>query len=333
MAEKNEMTDRKKNYKKANNDKPIDKNKRSVNWCLTIYNFEDVENAIKSVGDDNKLRYFIYGNELCPTTGRLHFQSFLQCHEAQRFSFIKKILPTAWLRQSNGSAEQGRDYCTKDKNYKEFGHFIPTKGTRTDLIGVIDKLKEGKNLKEIIGDDNKMAMNISTLQKLQLLYAFDDQPRNHKMKIIVYWGVAGCGKTTEATKYSKNYYMLTPPTSSGKLWWDGYNNIIHDTVIIDEMDGSFMPLHDFKRLCDDHEYMVDCKGYRQQFKAKTIIFTSNNHPYKWYNFKSKNDEEAFKRRIDLIEYFEKKYDKLKPNIDNTPQHILDELFNDKKLFI
>jgi predicted Ser/Thr protein kinase len=170
------------------------------------------------------------------------------------------------------------------------------------------------------------------IEKLHKIYNNSDQPRNHKMKILVYCGQAGCGKSYKAKQYSDNYFMLSPP-SGGNLWWDGYNNIKHDTIIIDEMCGAFMPLYDFKRLCDDNELMVNCKGYRLQFRAKTIIFTSNYHPLEWYTFKHDNDEFAFKRRIDDIQYFDQRYEILKQNTDNTPQHILDKILNKKSKFI
>lgn len=54
------------------------------------------------------------GRETCPTIGKLHFQGALRCHQQQRFSTIKKWLPTANLSAAR-SKEALQKYVMKSE--------------------------------------------------------------------------------------------------------------------------------------------------------------------------------------------------------------------------
>jgi len=112
------------------------------------------------------------------------------------------------------------------------------------------------------------------------------------------------------------------------LWWDGYDPANHDTIIFDEFTG-WIPFNIFKILCDNSPYEVQFKGGFKHFRPKKIIFTSNKHPYTWYKSLTEIDKVAFKRRIDEIKYFDQVYNECdKEPIDNTPQHILNQIKED-----
>ena len=69
---------------------------RSTNWCVTGFNddillLEDVKSYPSFVKKVTGQR------EICPDTGKLHFQGHIQLHTQQRMSAIKKWLPTAHL--------------------------------------------------------------------------------------------------------------------------------------------------------------------------------------------------------------------------------------------
>lgn len=69
---------------------------KSTNWAVTAYNAEIalLENA-KSY--PSYVKKVFGGREICPTSGKEHFQGHIQLHTQQRLSCIKKWLPTAHL--------------------------------------------------------------------------------------------------------------------------------------------------------------------------------------------------------------------------------------------
>lgn len=69
---------------------------KATNWVVTAYN-ED----ILLLEDVSNIPHFVHkvygGREICPTTGREHFQGHIQCKSQQRFSAIKRWLRTAHI--------------------------------------------------------------------------------------------------------------------------------------------------------------------------------------------------------------------------------------------
>lgn len=65
-------------------------------WSITAFNDE------MELCEDNKhwphfVKHIHGGREECPTTGTIHFQGAIECKSQQRFSAIKKFLPTAHI--------------------------------------------------------------------------------------------------------------------------------------------------------------------------------------------------------------------------------------------
>jgi hypothetical protein len=94
--------------------------------------------------------YCIAGKEICPNTGAFHLQCYIQFKNQVRLSKIKKIDNQSHWETARGSFEENFKYCSKDKNYIEWG--TPKKneqGKRNDLINLCDDIKKGKKKKEI----------------------------------------------------------------------------------------------------------------------------------------------------------------------------------------
>lgn len=54
------------------------------------------------------------GRETCPTTGKIHFQGAIQCHQQQRFSAIKNWLPKSHIENAK-NADAVKQYCMKNE--------------------------------------------------------------------------------------------------------------------------------------------------------------------------------------------------------------------------
>ena len=81
-------------------------------YSLTVYNDE-----IAKMKDEKHYPEWVKkvfgGVEECPTSGKLHFQGALQCHQQVRFSKIKEWLPTAHIEVAR-SATMLAKYVMKD---------------------------------------------------------------------------------------------------------------------------------------------------------------------------------------------------------------------------
>lgn len=312
-----------------NNKKEVDTTVKAKRWCATIYKEEDLESLKTSA----EIKYYCIGYETCPTTGNKHYQCYFELLNQQRFSYIKKnILKVSYFAKAEGTAHDSYIYCSKEcgENNLMIKGTPAVKGDRNDLKKLVSEIVSGKSIKDIITDDRDLALKSKQIEHLKSIF---DEPRTTKPEVIVYWGLSGTGKTYKALTDNKGKcYIVTQPNNNN-LWFDGYDNIKHETIIFEEFNG-WIPFNDFKVMCDNTPYKVNIKGGFIQFKPKQIIFISNYHPYTWYKELSDVDLKAFKRRINYIKYFDKLIDDIQREpIDETPQHILDRidpLYNFKK---
>ena len=75
----------------------------------------DGETFLKQHVEAKRIAYGIGQIERCPTTGRLHFQFYIQAHRTQALSWVRKyIADRAHWEQARGNVQQCIDYCSKD---------------------------------------------------------------------------------------------------------------------------------------------------------------------------------------------------------------------------
>ena len=75
----------------------------------------DGETFLKQLVEAKRIAYGIGQIERCPTTGRLHFQFYIQAHRTQALSWVRKyIADRAHWEQARGNVQQCIDYCSKD---------------------------------------------------------------------------------------------------------------------------------------------------------------------------------------------------------------------------
>jgi len=85
-------------------------------WCFTVYNMS-VNDVIAVL--ERGTRYVI-GEEICPSTGKLHLQCFLISEKRIRPLEKYAALKAHWERMK-GTVRQAAEYCMKDGKYVEKG--------------------------------------------------------------------------------------------------------------------------------------------------------------------------------------------------------------------
>lgn len=98
----------------SNKAKKINSSKK---WVFTWHNYpEDHTIILRQAFEATKVEKWIFGREVCPTTGGLHLQGFIEFEEKNRWSALK--LPKGiWWGKCKGTAAQNLKYCSKDGDY------------------------------------------------------------------------------------------------------------------------------------------------------------------------------------------------------------------------
>jgi len=92
---------------------------RAVCFTLNNYTEDEFEALRKRLEED--CRYYVIGREVAET-GTPHLQGYAYISGPRAFSSWKRVLgDRAHIESAKGSAEQNREYCTKDGDFVEFG--------------------------------------------------------------------------------------------------------------------------------------------------------------------------------------------------------------------
>lgn len=84
-------------------------------WIATVYK-DPVE--FREQLDANYIKYGIWQQERCPTTGRLHLQCYFEFKKPMRMRAVKGALgdATAHVEPRRGTREDAREYCRKEES-------------------------------------------------------------------------------------------------------------------------------------------------------------------------------------------------------------------------
>lgn len=265
------------------------------NWVFTINNWvdEDCLRLGKVV-----CKYLIGGFEV-GEKGTPHIQGYVEFENPICLNGVKKrICPKGHFESRKGSAEQAIKYCKKDGNWFEVGDFeAKTPGKRSDLERVAELVKNGKSIAEIAEECSEAYIKYSRgIEKMKLIV--DRPPKWRDVKVSVYIGDSGTGKTRKAME-NPSVYKLNQP-SNNSLWFDGYNG--EEVLLIDDFSG-WVKYRELLTLLDGYPYRCEMKGGHVWAKWNWVIITSNIDVKNWYN---REDIDPLTRRISEEVIFLKK---------------------------
>lgn len=237
--------------------------KKIRNWCATFFQQPHWD-------DDESFRYAIFGEEICPKTKKTHWQSYIEFDKPVRMSYVKKIFndKTIHLEPKMGTREEARDYCKKNNKFTEYGKWTKGQGHRSDLDNIIDEMKKGKKLTEIMIEHPKTYCQYRNgLKDISAEIINTGIPAFRKVETILLCGPTGCGKTRLAME-SATYKIQGSQLS----WWQDYNG---DKVIcIDEYNND-MPITDILALLDGYKLRLNIKGSHTYAAWDKVYITTN----------------------------------------------------------
>lgn len=266
-------------------DKEFDKNRKARHWCFTSY-LNELET------DEVSVRYLIYGREVCPKTGRKHLQGYAEFKNPIRMAAAQKAIGDEVCHMGIrwSTRDKAREYCMKDKNFSEFGQWISGQGHRSDLDEVVESMRNGKRLTEIIYDDPKTYCHYRNgLRDVQAIVDKKTAKEFRKVEVIVLSGPTGCGKTRQAMEEAT--YKVE---GWNMKWWDGYDG---DKVIcIDEYNND-ENITKMLNILDGYTLRLDVKGTSTYALWDKVYITTNLKREQLHPNCKPAHKEALNRRI------------------------------------
>lgn len=110
------------------------------NWMFTAWN---EPNPMK-----DEISFMVYQKEKCPTTGKEHYQGYVEFKKKVTLRKIKTIFrdDTIHFDVRRGSQENAINYCSKEKSRIGETHYYgeqKNQGHRTDLDSMFDMIENG----------------------------------------------------------------------------------------------------------------------------------------------------------------------------------------------
>lgn len=285
---------------------------RSRYWCITDHDAPKTRDELRKKYDcwltrernQVHINYAIFGLETAPTTGKKHYQAYIEFDREVSLVAVVKGIPGPHFELRKGTAQQAREYCTKENNWFEIGKISePESGKRTDIDTIKEMAVIGTPMSEIV----KVATSYQAIKYAEKIREYTDKNRRWKPEVSWFYGATGTGKTKTAFEEAEAT-SAEPWVSSGSLrWWQGYDG--HENVIIDDFRGDFCPLHTLLNILDRYPFKVEVKGGSRSLLAKRIWITCPYHPEAVYRDRGEGKNEDIKqllRRIDRIQLFENK---------------------------
>lgn len=242
-----------------------------------------------------KYRYYCYGIEICPDTGRQHFQAYAEFDSGITLAQFTKRLGDKKIKVQKryGSQDEAINYCKKDGKFFEFGE-RKKQGERTDLKEIARKLIDGsKSIEDIMMEEpDTYCRYRNGLKDFAGLGLKNTTKEFRQVEVIVLWGDPGTGKTREAKENNPSNYTLE---MGDRVWFDGYNG--EKCLIIDDFYG-WIKYGQLLRILDGYQLRLEVKGSFTYANWNKVYITSNVHPRDWYD---RGLTGALSRRINKID--------------------------------
>jgi len=240
--------------------------------------------------EEGWISYIIAGEEICPDTGRMHWQGYCHLVGQKRWSFIQKKLKNIWFGKCDKSAQQNYDYCTKDGVVIYEKGKRPLQGERTDINIVVHMVKKGDS-EQLIWE--KCGSTYLKYHKhIEHCINKFSEPYVGIREVVILWGEAGSGKSRHA--YDNNN---AEPVSFNHGFFDylgGEVVCFDDCSYIVEKLGREL----FLQITDRYKCRINVKNGYKWWNVKKIYITCNNNPEDWIV------DPAVRRRITRIRHFQ-----------------------------
>lgn len=268
----------------------------SRHYCITTFKKPVVKQT-------ESIRYSIFGEEKCPSTGKIHWQGYVELFKPCRIAGLKKIYDDKTLHAEirHGTREQARDYCKKDGKFEETGRWIKGQGHRTDLESIVEDLQDGKKLSELIIEQPALYCQYRNgLKDIAAVVTKNKTKEFRKVNVTMISGPTGCGKTRRAMEEMKGEgYKIE---GSKLAWWQDYDQ--EDCILIDEYDND-IKITELLNLLDGYQLRLNVKGSHTYANWSRVYITTNLTREQLHaNAKPAHRDALFRRITNFVDLWE-----------------------------
>ena len=301
----------------------MENNTQARKWALVINNPLEAgldHAAIREILRRFAPSYFCMADEVA-TTGTYHTHIFLLAPSPIRFSTIKNRFPTAHIEKAYGSAKANRAYILKE------GHWADTDKAETSVSGtfeewgdlpaekeeeapemfkLIQDLRAGKTVMEIIEDNPKLAFRIREIETLrQAILEEKYGAENRALEVTYLYGASGTGKTWGIfeTHDRKSICRITDYGGRNGARFDAYH--CQDVLVLEEF-HSQIPISAMLNYLDIYPLTLPAR-YTDRIACYTKVYITSNIPleeqYRDIQRYQMETWRAFLRRVqNVLEY-------------------------------
>ena len=301
----------------------MENNTQSRKWALVINNPLEAgldHAAIREILYRFSPAYFCMVDEIA-TTGTYHTHIFLFSPSPMRFSTVKNRFSTAHIEKAYGSAKANRAYILKE------GHWADTDKAETSVSGtfeewgdlpaekeeeapemfkLIQDLRAGKSVMEIIEDNPKLAFRIREIETLrQAILEEKYSAENRALEVTYLYGASGTGKTRGIFEKHdrKSICRITDYGGRNGVRFDAYH--CQDVLVLEDF-HSQIPISAMLNYLDIYPLTLPAR-YTDRIACYTKVYITSNIPleeqYRDIQRYQMETWRAFLRRVqNVIEY-------------------------------
>lgn len=293
---------------------------QSKKWQLTINNPQDCgldRDRLLEIISRFSLDYFAICDEIA-TTGTPHTHIFLCAHSNLRFSTIQRKFPTAHIEKAQASAQDNRDYLTKE------GKWADTKKAETSVEGsfyewgtlptereerspamtkLLQDVKDGVATVDILEETPGFAFKVKDIETLRETVTAAKY-RSQMRKLTVYYlsGASGVGKTYGIYQAhpAEDICRITNYGDKNGVRFDAYHG---QPVLVFEEFHSQIPIESMLNYLDIYPLELPARYYDRVACYTTVYITSNISLEEQYPEIQRGKPEtwrAFLRRIHVV---------------------------------
>ena len=301
----------------------MENNTQARKWALVINNPLEAgldHAAIREILHRFAPSYFCMADEIA-TTGTYHTHIFLLAPSPIRFSTIKNRFPTAHIEKAYGSTNANRAYILKEGRwadtdkaetsvpgtFEEWGDLPAEKEEEApEMFKLIQDLRAGKSVMEIIEDNPKLAFRIREIEILrQAILEEKYSAENRALEVTYLYGASGTGKTRGIFEKHdrKSICRITDYGGRNGVRFDAYH--CQDVLVLEEF-HSQIPISAMLNYLDIYPLTLPAR-YTDRIACYTKVYITSNIPleeqYRDIQRYQMETWRAFLRRVqNVIEY-------------------------------
>lgn len=255
--------------------KKVEKKARSRIFVFTNYELQKTLTKLK----DSKPKFYHYGHELCPTTGRPHHQGFVHYANPREWDATRRKLGFPFLEPQHGTNAENFTYTGKGTDIVQWGE-PNEQGKRNDLESILGMVAAKTPAKEILEAHPvsyiRYYKNFGLPNPGELLNV-QEEFRNVTVTVLI--GAPGTGKTRRV--YDQHgAWNVCAINQYNPEWWQPHNPW-PTVLLLDEYEAGALNEDRIRSVCDGHPLQLPVKGGYISGGSVTNVYIISNSNLEW----------------------------------------------------